>query len=139
MHHSLTSNTITEGIRFRAAAVYLPNESEPDADRFLFAYRITLSNEGTETAQLLSRHWIIINGDGDREDVEGPGVMGKYPLLEPGDVFEYTSFCPMNTAWGTMEGTFTMQRDNGEKFEVAIGRFYLTMNAPREVEAAGST
>jgi ApaG protein len=136
MNHSLTSNTITEGIRVRAAAVYLPNESEPDADRFLFAYRITLSNEGTETAQLLSRHWIIINGDGDREDVEGPGVVGKYPLLEPGDVFEYTSFCPLNTAWGTMEGTFTMQRDNGEKFDVAVGRFYLAMNAPREVEAA---
>lgn len=136
MNHSLTSNTITEGIRVRAVAVYLPNESEPLEDRFLFAYRITLSNEGTETAQLLSRHWIIINGDGDRDDVEGPGVVGKYPLLEPGAVFEYSSFCPLNTAWGTMEGTFTMQRDDGRKFDVAIGRFYLAMNAPREVKAA---
>jgi ApaG protein len=136
MTHSLTSNTITEGIRVRATAMYLPNESEPIENRFLFAYRITLSNEGTETAQLLSRHWIIINGDGDREDVEGPGVVGKYPLLERGEVFEYTSFCPLNTDWGTMEGTFTMQRDDGSKFDVRVGRFYLTMNAVQEEEPA---
>ncbi len=136
MTRLLTSNTVTEGIRVRAVAIYQPNESKPEENRFFFAYRVTMVNEGTETAQLLSRHWIIIDGDGDREDVEGTGVVGKFPLLEPGDVFEYASFCPLNTEWGTMEGTYRMQRDDGTKFDVVIGRFYLTMNAPREVEAA---
>jgi ApaG protein len=134
MTHSLTSNTITEGIRVRATALYLPQESKPDEGRFFFSYRIMLSNEGTETAQLMSRHWVIINGDGDREDVEGPGVVGKYPLLEPGGVFEYTSFCPLDTEWGTMEGTYTMQRDDGKKFDAVIGRFFLAMNSSTEIE-----
>jgi ApaG protein len=102
----------------------------------VFAYRITIANEGTKRARLLSRHWVIINGDGDREDVQGPGVVGKTPNLAPGDDFEYTSFCPLDTEWGTMEGTFQMQREDGSTFDAVVGRFFLTVNAPSVAEVA---
>ncbi len=135
MAQQLLSETVTEGIRIRAVASYLPGESLPAEEKYLFAYKITIANEGKQSARLLSRHWVIINGNGDREDVEGPGVVGKTPYLAPGDLFEYTSFCPLNTEWGTMEGTYLMQRDDGMTFEAVIGRFYLAVNAPRMEEA----
>ena len=84
--------------------------------------------------RLLSRRWVIINGDGDREDVAGRGVVGKTPSLAPGDMFEYTSFCPLDTEWGTMEGTYQMQREDGTLFDIVIGRFYLAVNAPQSAE-----
>lgn len=135
MTHQLMSETVTGGIRIRAVASYLPGESFPAEEKYLFAYKVSIANEGKQSARLLSRHWVIINGNGDREDVEGPGVVGKTPHLAPGDMFEYTSFCPLNTDWGTMEGTYLMQRDDGSTFEAAIGRFYLAVNAPRMEEA----
>ncbi|MDL1892821.1 Co2+/Mg2+ efflux protein ApaG [Sphingobacteriales bacterium CHB3] len=134
MPHSLLSDTTTEGIRVRAIATYLADQSQPSENKFVFAYRVFISNEGTKPARLISRHWVIINGNGDREDVEGPGVVGKYPRLAPGDVFEYTSFCPLDTEWGTMEGTYRMQSEDGSEFDVVIGRFYLACNAPRMEE-----
>ena len=121
------SEALTGGIRVRARATYLSDQSNPAEDKFIFAYWISIANEGTRRVKLLSRHWVIINGDGDREDVEGPGVVGKTPNLAPGDAFEYTSFCPLNTEWGTMEGTYHMQQDDGTLFDVAIGRFYLAI------------
>ncbi len=130
MSHTLTSDTLTNGIRIRAVAAYLEDQSNPVEEKFVFTYRIIISNEGKKHVRLLSRHWVIINGDGDREDVEGPGVVGKTPHLVPGQMFEYTSFCPLNTEWGTMEGTYRMQSDDGAEFEALIGRFYLAMNAP---------
>ncbi len=130
MAHSLDSETTTEGIRVRAAAAYIPDQSNPVEQQFVFAYKITISNEGSSPAKLVSRHWVIINGNGDREDVEGPGVIGETPNLAHGDSFEYTSFCPLNTEWGTMEGTYHMQREDGTMFDVLIGRFYLAVNAP---------
>jgi ApaG protein len=135
MPKSLISDTTTEGIRVRAIASYLSDQSNPAENKFIFAYKISIANEGTKRARLLSRHWVIINGIGDREDVEGPGVIGKTPNLAPGDVFEYTSFCPLDTEWGTMEGTYRMQREDGATFHVAIGRFYLATNAPQMEEA----
>lgn len=134
MPNPLFSDTVTDGIRVRAFASYLRDQSNPHEDKFVFAYRITIANEGTTHARLLSRHWVIINGNGDREDVEGPGVVGKTPNLAPGDVFEYTSFCPLDTEWGTMEGTYRMQREDGTTFDAAIGRFYLAMSAPHLAE-----
>jgi ApaG protein len=77
---------------------------------------------------------VIINGNGDREDVQGPGVVGKFPSLAPGEYFEYMSFCPLDTEWGTMEGTYRMQREDGTQFDAVIGRFFLAVNAPHEVE-----
>lgn len=135
MAHRLMSETVTEGIRVRAVASYLPSESFPADGKYLFAYKISIANEGRQNARLLSRHWVIINGNGERDDVEGPGVVGKTPHIAPGEMFEYTSFCPLNTEWGTMEGTYLMQRDDGTTFEAVIGRFYLAANAPRMEEA----
>ncbi len=134
MARTLTSETLTEGIRIRAAALYAPDQSRPAEQRFVFAYRIMIRNEGTQSVRLLSRHWVIINGNGDREDVEGPGVVGKFPHLAPGESFEYMSFCPLDTEWGTMEGTYRMQREDGTQFDALIGRFFLAVNAPHEVE-----
>ena len=96
----------------------------------MFAYRIRISNEGTETAQLISRHWIITDADGHVEQVQGPGVVGEQPLLGPGSSFEYTSFCPLRTSVGTMHGTYQMVKTNGDGFDAVIAPFTLaTPNA----------
>jgi len=119
------SEAVTEGIRVEVYPEFIPEQSSPEESKYVFAYRIVITNESDKWAKLLSRHWIIINADGDREDVEGPGVVGYTPELEPGESFEYTSFCPLNTNWGTMEGSFKMILKNGETFDALIARFYL--------------
>ena len=129
MGRPASSDTVTEGIRVQAAAQYLDGESEPDQRQYLFAYRIRIRNEGTRRARLKSRHWIIVDADNHREDVRGPGVVGKTPLLAPGESFEYSSGCPLRTPWGTMEGTYAMERDDGTSFEAAVGRFFLVSSA----------
>ena len=121
------SDTVTEGVRVGATAFYLPDQSEPENRKYLFGYTIVVSNEGDAPAQLVSRHWIIIDADGRREEVQGPGVVGQTPRLEPGQAFKYQSFCPIGTPWGTMEGSYTMQRDDGRAFEAKVGRFYLRL------------
>ena len=119
------SDTTTEGIRVGATAYFLPEESDADQRRFVFGYTIVIANQGDAPAQLLSRHWVIIDAHGRREDVEGEGVVGHQPRLAPGEAFKYQSFCPLRTPWGTMEGTYRMRRDDGREFDAAIGRFYL--------------
>lgn len=119
------SDETTEGIRVGAAAFYIAEQSEPDNHQFVFGYNIVIANTGDKPAKLLSRHWIIIDGHGRREEVRGRGVVGQTPRLEPGQAFKYQSMCPLRTPWGTMEGAYTMQRDDGGTFEAAIGRFYL--------------
>jgi ApaG protein len=119
------SETITHGIRVGATAFYLPEESSPNENRFLFGYRIVILNEGRITATLRTRHWIIIDGNGTVEDVKGDGVVGQQPRLAPGEGFKYTSYCPLTTEWGTMEGTYEFRTDEGERLDVRIGRFYL--------------
>ncbi len=130
------SEELTQGIRVGASAFYLPQESDPDEDRYAFGYTIVISNEGDSAAQLLERHWVIIDANGKREEVRGPGVVGETPRLEPGQAFKYQSLCPLETRWGTMEGSYTMQRDDGESFEAAVGRFYLRLPSR---ELAGSS
>jgi ApaG protein len=125
MNNSPNSEATTQGIKIQVEPEYVPEQSSPELGKFLFAYRVTITNEGEKWAKLISRHWIIINADGDREDVEGPGVVGYTPELSPGESFEYTSFCTLNTNWGTMEGSYQMIRENGETFDVDIARFYL--------------
>jgi ApaG protein len=120
------SDTITNGIRVGATAFYLPEESLPEESRFVFGYRIVIVNEGTTAVTLRSRHWTIIDGDGNVEEVKGEGVVGQQPRLAPGEGFKYTSYCPLRTEWGTMEGTYQFESDEGEPFPVMIGRFYLT-------------
>jgi ApaG protein len=125
MSQSGSSEAVTEGIRVEVSPEFIPEQSSPAENKFVFAYKVVITNESTSKVKLLSRHWVIINADGDREDVEGPGVVGYTPELEPGESFEYTSFCPMNTSWGTMEGTYQMVKENGEPFDADIARFYL--------------
>jgi ApaG protein len=123
------SDTTTHGIRVGATAFYLPNESSPDDRRYLFGYNIVIVNTSDSPAQLLSRHWLIIDAHGRREEVRGPGVVGQTPRLLPGQAYKYQSFCPLQTTWGTMEGSYTFQRDDGQTFDAAIGRFYLVKDA----------
>jgi len=130
MPKSPHSDLVTEGLRIQAAAQFLPQESDPGANRFVFAYKITMHNEGTQNARLLARHWIILDSDGRREDVRGPGVVGEYPRLAPGENYSYISYSPLKTSWGTMEGSFTFERDDGSRFLVRIGRFFLVPSAP---------
>jgi ApaG protein len=122
------SEIVTEGIRVKAEPHYLAERSIPEDGQFLFTYKITLVNEGDSWAKLKSRHWIIIDSDGHREDVYGPGVVGEEPELEPGATYSYSSFCPLATNFGTMEGSFSMVRRDGAPFEVRVARFYLTVN-----------
>lgn len=122
------SDTTTEGIRVGATAFFLPHESDAEERRYVFGYRIVIANEGTRTATLRTRHWVIIDADGNVEEVKGGGVVGEYPRLAPGQAFKYTSYCPLKTPWGTMEGTYQFEREDGEIFDVKIGRFYLAMN-----------
>jgi ApaG protein len=124
------SDNTTHSIRVGATAYYLPEQSDPDQRRYAFGYTIVIANNGDKAVQLVSRHWIIIDAYGRREDVEGPGVVGQTPRLEPGQAFKYQSFCPLRTVWGTMEGTYTFRYDSGETFEVEIARFYLRI--PKE-------
>ncbi|MDA1265804.1 MAG: Co2+/Mg2+ efflux protein ApaG [Planctomycetota bacterium] len=121
---SPNSDHTTEGIRVQAAAHFIPDRSERDA-LWYYAYRVRIVNEGTEHAQLLSRHWVVLDANNEKHEVVGEGVVGRQPDLGPGELFEYKSGCPLNTAWGTMEGTYTFRRPDGTTFEVAIGRFFL--------------
>lgn len=108
---------------------YLPDQSDEDADRHVFAYTITIANMGTVPAQLISRHWIINNGDGTVQEVRGLGVVGEQPLLKPGDSFEYTSGTVIPTSVGSMKGSYQMAAEDGFHFDVTIPEFILS--APR--------
>lgn len=98
-----------------------------DRETYYFAYRVRISNVGEETAQLVSREWIITDENGRVETVQGPGVVGEFPVLDPGQAFEYTSFCPLPTSMGTMHGSYTMRTRGGEQFQAAISPFTLAV------------
>lgn len=121
------SEATTRGIRVEVTSAYVPERSAPEEGRFLFAYVVRISNVGTERAQLVSRHWIIADADGDEEQVVGPGVVGEQPVLDPGDTFEYSSFCPLSTPVGSMRGTYQMVTAGGEQFDAAIAPFTLAV------------
>lgn len=120
-----TSEAVTRGIRVNVLAQYVPERSDPGEGHWFFAYRIRISNEGAEAAQLVSRHWIITDAEGRVEEVRGPGVVGEQPVLAPGQSFEYTSFCPLPTAFGTMQGTYQMVTRSGARFDAEIAAFTL--------------
>jgi ApaG protein len=119
------SDTTTRGIRVQVTSTYLPERSSPRDCQYLFAYHIRISNVGSETAQLVSREWIITSADGEVERVKGPGVVGEQPVLTPGSSFEYTSYCPLKTSVGSMQGSYQMMTADGEKFEAHIAPFTL--------------
>jgi len=120
-----TSEALTRGIRVAVESRYHPERSHPADNRWFFSYAIRISNEGDETVQLLARHWVITDSEGKVEEVRGPGVVGRQPTLAPGESFEYRSFCPLGTAFGTMHGTYRMVTGSGEPFDAEIAPFAL--------------
>ncbi len=118
--------TTTDGIRVSVKPAYWPERSSPETSQFAFMYTVEISNVGTQPAQLKSRHWVITDANGKVEEVRGEGVVGKKPKLSPGERFEYTSWAMLRTPFGTMRGSYFMERPDGEKFEAKIGEFALT-------------
>jgi ApaG protein len=121
------SDTTTNGIRVQVQSQYVPEHSSPRDSQYHFAYHITITNVGSDTAQLISRHWIITDADGDVQEVRGPGVVGEQPVLPPGGSFQYTSFCPLKTNVGTMHGSYQMVKADGESFDARISPFTLAV------------
>jgi len=119
------SDASTRGIRVHVRSFFVPERSEPSEGRWFFAYRVTISNEGAETARLLSRHWIITDGNGHVEEVRGPGVVGEQPEIGPGESFEYTSACPLETPVGSMRGSYQMVTSAGDGFDATVAAFTL--------------
>ena len=120
-----SSDSVTQGLRVSVRARYSPEHSDPPRSQWFFLYTIRLHNQSGETCQLLNRHWIIRNGAGKVEEVRGPGVVGEQPVLEPGDEYEYTSGCPLDTPFGSMEGSYEMVWESGGSFDAEIARFEL--------------
>jgi ApaG protein len=125
---------ITRAIRVSVRPQYLPDQSDPADSQYVWAYHVRIENQGTDTVQLRSRHWRITDGLGRLQEVRGPGVIGKTPMLRPGEVFEYTSGTPLSTSSGIMSGTYQMVSETGEKFDIEIPAFSLdTPAAPRSL------
>ena len=112
-------------IKIQAHPEFLPERSQPDKSYYFFSYNIKIINNSEIGVKLLSRYWHIKDGKGQTEDVHGPGVVGKTPSIKPKGVFEYTSFCPLQTPIGFMEGSYRMISENGRQFDVDIPRFKL--------------
>ena len=121
-----SSEAVTRNIRVSVETEYAPGRSDPQQSKWFFLYTVRLTNEGRERVQLISRHWIITDAMGQIEEVRGPGVVGKQPVLEPGESFSYTSGCPLKTPFGSMRGTYQMVTDKQEHFEIEIPPFTLT-------------
>jgi ApaG protein len=105
---------------------YLVEHSDPNEEKYVFAYTVTIRNTGEQTAQLISRHWIITDGNNAVEEVRGAGVVGEQPVLKPGEAFEYTSGCPLPTPVGSMRGSYQCVADDGTAFEAPIPEFVLS-------------
>lgn len=114
-------------IQVNVRTVYIPEQSDPDAERYVFAYTVTIANEGTASAQLISRHWVITDAENQVQEVRGLGVVGEQPFLRPGESFEYTSGTSLGTPVGTMRGSYQMVSEDGNKFEAEIPEFTLSM------------
>lgn len=119
----------TRGVTVRVSVSYLPEQSEPDRGRWFWAYHIRLENDGPAAVQLLTRHWIISDGDGARHEVRGDGVVGEQPVIAPGQSYDYVSGCPLSTPSGQMRGSYRMIGEDGAMFDVAIPRFPLVAPA----------
>ncbi len=124
---STSSATTTRGIRVEVRSVFIPERSSARDDYYFFAYHVRISNLGEETARLLAREWVITDGNGQVQRVVGPGVVGEQPLLIPGGSFEYTSYCPLPTPVGAMEGAYRMVSAAGETFDASIAPFGLAV------------
>jgi ApaG protein len=124
----------TRAIRVIVRPQYLAEESDPRQSQYVWAYHVRLENTGSETVQLRSRHWKITDGMGNLKEVKGPGVVGKTPVLRPGESFEYSSGTPLSTSSGIMSGTYQMVSESGEQFDIQIPTFSLdTPSATRSL------
>lgn len=121
------STAITDGIQVDVTAEYVPEHSRPRDHRYVFAYSVTITNVGRDTAQLVRRHWIITDGNGSVQEVRGDGVVGAQPVLRTGEKFQYTSGCMLTTPRGEMRGTYEMRRDDGSSFLAEISTFALAL------------
>ena len=120
-------------MKVRVAPSFLPEHSDPEERRYVWAYEVEIENGGRETVQLIDRRWTITDARGHVEEVQGPGVVGEQPVLEPGDRYQYTSGCPLPTDSGAMVGSYGMVTDAGERFEAAIPAFSLHMPGAERV------
>ncbi|MCK6387099.1 Co2+/Mg2+ efflux protein ApaG [Zoogloea sp.] len=119
--------TETDTVEIKAISRFLPDQSDPSADRYVFAYHITISNRSEQTVKLLTRHWIITDAEDKVQEVRGEGVIGQQPVLRPGESFEYTSGCSIATPVGTMKGSYFMEADDGRQFDAPVAEFTLAM------------
>lgn len=120
-----SSEAVTRNIRVHVESQFDPRRSQPSQNQWFFLYTVHISNEGSETVQLISRHWIITDAMGKVEEVRGPGVVGNQPVLAPGESFEYTSGCPLTLPFGSMQGTYQMVNESNEQFNIEIAPFML--------------
>lgn len=127
MNESTNIPTREHGIRVQVKSEYLPEQSNPDQARYVFAYHVRITNEGAQTARLLTRHWIIMDGEARTQEVRGDGVVGEQPRLAPGESYEYTSGTVLETPVGSMHGSYGMIDETGEAFEASIPAFTLAI------------
>jgi ApaG protein len=123
--HASTSEAMTNNVRVEVESQFAPDRSQPFENEWFFIYTVRITNEGDDRVQLLSRHWIITDATGHVEEVRGPGVIGEQPVLQPGESFQYTSSCELNTSTGVMRGTYQMVTEEGDHFDVEIAPFAL--------------
>jgi ApaG protein len=121
-----TSEAVTNSVRVRVEAAYSAERSSPASQQWFFLYTVTISNEGEDTVQLMTRHWVITDGNNHVEEVKGPGVVGEQPVLAPGESFTYTSGSRLPTPNGMMEGTYQMVTRGGNPFDARIAPFTLS-------------
>ena len=119
------SEAVTNHIRVEVISQYSDENSRQVQNAWVFQYTVRITNQGTETVQLISRHWIITDAIDHTEEVQGPGVVGEQPILKPGESFQYSSWCPLRTPTGTMHGTYQMTGPGGKQFDVEIAPFAL--------------
>jgi ApaG protein len=119
------SDAVTNDIRVEVISLYSAENSLPQQDTWVFQYTVRITNQGTSRVQLLSRHWIITDALEHVEEVDGPGVVGEQPVLQPGQSFKYSSWCPIKTPMGMMYGTYQMAAEDGTQFEIQIAPFGL--------------
>ncbi len=121
-----TENELDNNIKVDVDTLYIESESDPDNERYVFAYTITIQNMGKLAAKLLARHWIIRDANGKTQEVHGDGVVGEHPHLKPGEGFQYTSSAMLETSMGTMGGAYLMVTDSGDEFKAPVAEFLLS-------------
>ena len=119
------SEAVTNGVRVEVLSRHSTENSRPHHGEWVFQYTVRITNQGTDTVQLISRHWIITDALDHVEEVKGPGVIGEQPVLAPGESFKYSSWCPLKTPTGMMHGTYQMMREDGSQFDIEIAPFAL--------------